>query len=132
MVSSRPDWCISRQRIWGVPIAVFLCTGCRSPLNDPAVHRRVVALFAAEGADAWYVRDAAEILPPGTVCASCGGSDFKKEMDILDVWFESGASQAAVLGDGKGSSLACRSLYRGWRPASWMVPVFPALRRRYS
>jgi isoleucyl-tRNA synthetase len=98
MVSSRPDWCISRQRIWGVPIAVFLCAGCRSPLNDPAVHRRVIALFAAEGADAWYVRDAAEILPPGTVCASCGGSEFKKEMDILDVWFESGASQAAVLG----------------------------------
>ncbi len=98
MVSSRPDWCISRQRIWGVPIAVFLCAGCRSPLNDPAVNERVVALFAAEGADAWYVRDAGEILPPGTVCASCGGGDFKKEMDILDVWFESGASQAAVLG----------------------------------
>jgi isoleucyl-tRNA synthetase len=98
MVSSRPDWCISRQRIWGVPIAVFLCAGCRSPLNDPAVNSQVVALFAAEGADAWYVRDAGEILPPGTVCASCGGGDFKKEMDILDVWFESGASQAAVLG----------------------------------
>ncbi len=59
----------------------------------------MVELFAAEGADAWYVRDAEEILPPGTVCASCGGGDFKKEMDILDVWFESGASQAAVLGD---------------------------------
>jgi isoleucyl-tRNA synthetase len=98
MVSSRPDWCISRQRIWGVPIAIFLCAGCRSPLNDPAVNERVVALFAAEGADAWYVRDVAEILPAGTVCASCGGGDFKKEMDILDVWFESGASQAAVLG----------------------------------
>ena len=99
MVSSRPDWCISRQRIWGVPIAVFLCTGCRRPLNDPAVNERIVELFATEGADAWYVRDVGEILPPGTTCPSCGAAgEFKKEMDILDVWFESGASQAAVLG----------------------------------
>ena len=99
MVSSRPDWCISRQRIWGVPIAVFLCLKCRKPLNDKAVNKRIVDLFAAEGADAWYVREVAEILPPGTSCLSCGAADdFKKEMDILDVWFESGASQAAVLG----------------------------------
>jgi isoleucyl-tRNA synthetase len=98
MVFSRPDWCISRQRIWGVPIAVFLCTGCRRPLNNPAVNQRIVDLFAKEGADAWYVREAADILPAGTVCPSCGAGDFAKEMDILDVWFESGASQAAVLG----------------------------------
>jgi isoleucyl-tRNA synthetase len=99
MVSSRPDWCISRQRIWGVPIAVFLCTKCHKPLNDPAVNQRIVDLFANEGADAWYVREEAEILPPGTTCPSCGtAAGFKKEMDILDVWFESGASQAAVLG----------------------------------
>jgi isoleucyl-tRNA synthetase len=98
MVSSRPDWCISRQRIWGVPIAVFLCLNCHKPLNDKAVNKRIVDLFAAEGADAWYVREVAEILPPGTNCPSCGAGDFKKEMDILDVWFESGASQAAVLG----------------------------------
>ena len=98
MVSSRPDWCISRQRIWGVPIAVFLCLNCHKPLNDKAVNKRIVDLFAAEGADAWYVREVAEILPPGTRCPSCSAGDFKKEMDILDVWFESGASQAAVLG----------------------------------
>jgi isoleucyl-tRNA synthetase len=98
MVASRPDWCISRQRIWGVPIAAFLCQNCRQPLNDPSVNRRIVDLFAAEGADAWYVREVAEILPPGATCASCGGAGFEKEMDILDVWFESGASQAAVLG----------------------------------
>ncbi len=98
MVSSRPDWCISRQRIWGVPIAVFLCLNCHKPLNDKAVNRRIVDLFAKEGADAWYVREVAEILPPGITCPSCGAADFKKEMDILDVWFESGASQAAVLG----------------------------------
>jgi isoleucyl-tRNA synthetase len=98
MVSSRPDWCISRQRIWGVPIAVFLCLNCHKPLNDKAVNRRIVDLFSAEGADAWYVREVAEILPQGTSCPSCGAADFKKEMDILDVWFESGSSQAAVLG----------------------------------
>ena len=99
MVSTRPDWCISRQRIWGVPIAVFLCTACGKPLNDPEVNRRVVDLFAKEGADAWYIKDVAEILPPGTVCGSCGKSgEFKKETDIVDVWFESGCSQAAVLG----------------------------------
>jgi isoleucyl-tRNA synthetase len=98
MVSSRPDWCISRQRIWGVPIAVFLCLKCHKPLIDKAVNRRIVDLFAKEGADAWYVREVAEILPPGATCPSCGAADFKKEMDILDVWFESGASQAAVLG----------------------------------
>ena len=71
---------------------------CRRPLNQPAVNQRIVDLFAAEGADAWYVREVAEILPPGTTCDSCGATEFKKEMDILDVWFESGASQAAVLG----------------------------------
>jgi isoleucyl-tRNA synthetase len=98
MVSSRPDWCISRQRIWGVPIAVFLCLHCHKPLNDKTVNKRIVDLFSKEGADAWYAREVAEILPPGITCPSCGGADFKKEMDILDVWFESGASQAAVLG----------------------------------
>ncbi|HEV2274851.1 MAG TPA: isoleucine--tRNA ligase [Acidobacteriaceae bacterium] len=103
MVASRPDWCISRQRIWGVPIAVFLCRNCHKPLIDPAINRRIIDLFAAEGADAWYVRGNNEILPAGVRCGSCGaGGDFpdafEKEMDILDVWFESGASQAAVLG----------------------------------
>ena len=71
MVASRPDWCISRQRIWGVPIAVFLCLKCNRPLNQPAINRRIIDLFAAEGADAWYIRDIAEILPPGTQCPSC-------------------------------------------------------------
>jgi isoleucyl-tRNA synthetase len=99
MVSTRPDWCISRQRIWGVPIAVFLCIGCGKPLHDAGVNRRVVELFAKEGADAWYIRDVGEILPSNTVCGSCGkAGEFKKEMDIVDVWFESGCSQAAVLG----------------------------------
>ncbi len=99
MVASRPDWCISRQRIWGVPIAVFLCAHCNKPLVNATVNRQIADLFAKEGADAWYVKEVAELLPPGTVCSSCGtAGEFKKEMDILDVWFESGASQAAVLG----------------------------------
>jgi isoleucyl-tRNA synthetase len=96
MIATRPDWCISRQRIWGVPIAVFLCEKCHTPLNDKAINRSVVELFRKEGADAWYAREATDLLPAGTVCA-CGGSEFRKEMDILDVWFESGASWHAVL-----------------------------------
>ena len=100
MIATRPDWCISRQRIWGVPIAVFLCNRCHQPLMDEAVNRRVVELFKKESADAWYVKTPAELLPDGIACAGCGCSDkskFRKEMDILDVWFESGASWHAVL-----------------------------------
>ncbi len=98
MIATRPDWCISRQRIWGVPIAVFLCERCHTPLNDRAVNRSIVDLFKKEGADAWYTHDVATLLPPGTACKSCGTKDdFRKEMDILDVWFESGSSWHAVL-----------------------------------
>jgi isoleucyl-tRNA synthetase len=98
MIATRPDWCISRQRIWGVPIAVFLCVGCGKPLHDPAVNRKVVELFARAGGDAWYTAEADALLAPGTKCAKCGGEKFIKETDILDVWFESGSSHAAVLG----------------------------------
>jgi isoleucyl-tRNA synthetase len=129
MVASRPDWCISRQRIWGVPIAVFLCQKCHTPLNDPAVNRRIVALFATEGADSWYERDAAELLPAGTTCAFCGGGEFRKEMDILDVWFESGASQAAVLGQEKDLPwpadlyLEGGDQHRGWFQSSLLCAI---------
>ncbi len=97
MIATRPDWCISRQRIWGVPIAVFLCQKCHKPLNNPAVNRSIVELFTREGADAWYVHEAQELLPAGTTCPDCGSTEFRKEMDIVDVWFESGASWHAVL-----------------------------------
>jgi isoleucyl-tRNA synthetase len=90
MVATRPDWTISRQRVWGVPIAIFVCTGCGKALKDPQVNRKVVELFAKSGADAWYTPEA-EHLADGAKCP-CGGSSFQKEADILDVWFESGCS----------------------------------------
>jgi isoleucyl-tRNA synthetase len=98
MIATRPDWCISRQRIWGVPIAVFLCERCHEALNDEAINASIVKLFAREGADAWYKHSAEALLPAGTACPNCGAvMQFRKEMDILDVWFESGASWNAVL-----------------------------------
>jgi isoleucyl-tRNA synthetase len=98
MIATRPDWCISRQRIWGVPIAVFLCERCHEPLNDEAINKSVVELFTKHGADAWYSHDVSALLPVGTACKTCGTvMQFRKEMDILDVWFESGASWHAVL-----------------------------------
>jgi isoleucyl-tRNA synthetase len=119
MIATRPDWCISRQRIWGVPIAVFLCEKCGKPLNDKNVNRAVVGLFAKSGADAWYTPEADTVLPAGTKCPHCGSGEFKKETDILDVWFESGSSQAAVLGhDGlpwpADLYLEGGDQYRGW------------------
>src|SRR5215469_5138547 len=97
MIETRPDWCISRQRIWGVPIAVFLCEKCHQPLNNPAINKSIVELFHREGADAWYKHDVATLLRAGTACPDCSSKEFRKEMDILDVWFESGASWHAVL-----------------------------------
>ena len=96
MIATRPDWCISRQRIWGVPIAVFLCEGCQQPILDPALNRQIIDLFEREGADAWHTTDVANLLPAGAACAHCGGKSFRKETDILDVWFDSGTSWFAV------------------------------------
>ena len=97
MIQTRPDWCISRQRVWGVPIAVFLCGGCGKPLNDHAINRKVVELFARSGADAWFTSESDTILPDGTRCPNCGGAKFEKETDIFDVWLESGASYLALV-----------------------------------
>ncbi len=97
MIANRPDWCISRQRSWGVPITVFFCKDCGEMLASEEAFERIVALFEQEGADCWFSKTPEEILPAGTVCDKCGGSSFKKEMDILDVWFDSGVSHAAVL-----------------------------------
>jgi isoleucyl-tRNA synthetase len=98
MVAHRPDWTISRQRVWGVPIVAFYCTACEALLLDERIIEHVAAIFRnGAGADEWYARTAAQLLPPGERCAKCGGTEFRKESDILDVWFDSGCSHAAVL-----------------------------------
>ena len=96
MISTRPDWCISRQRIWGVPIAVFLCEGCNQPILDSALNSKIVKLFEDHGVDAWHTTNLAGLLPENTACTQCGGTNFRKETDILDVWFDSGTSWLAV------------------------------------
>ena len=96
MIATRPDWCISRQRIWGVPIAVFLCTGCHAPVEDAALNARIVTLFEEYGAEAWHTTSVEDLLDAGRACGKCGGTEFRKETDILDVWFDSGSSWHAV------------------------------------
>jgi isoleucyl-tRNA synthetase len=97
MIATRPDWCISRQRSWGVPITVFTCEGCGEGMAPEGFFDKVAARVEEEGADFWFGEDARGLLSGSEVCSSCGGSSFRKEEDILDVWFDSGVSHAAVL-----------------------------------
>jgi isoleucyl-tRNA synthetase len=127
MIAARPDWCISRQRIWGVPIIVFYCDACREPVTDRAILDNIVALFREHSADVWYERTAAELLPHGFACPKCGGAAFSKENDILDVWFDSGSSHLAVLNQRFGLPwpadmyLEGGDQYRGWFHSSLLV-----------
>jgi isoleucyl-tRNA synthetase len=129
MISGRPDWCISRQRVWGVPIAVFLCESCGKPLNDPVINHKVTDLFARSGADAWYTPEADTILPAGTTCQYCPCTTFKKEMDIFDVWLESGASYLALRAGEPGypwpTSLYLEGAdqFRGWFQSSLLCAM---------
>jgi isoleucyl-tRNA synthetase len=96
-IENRPDWCVSRQRAWGVPITVFYCEKCGQILLDEDIMEKVYALFEKHGADVWFEREISDFLPEGTTCKGCGNETFQKENDILDVWFDSGVSHAAVL-----------------------------------
>ncbi len=129
MVRDRSDWCISRQRTWGVPIPIFYCSDCgKYVVNDESI-KAVSALFAKEGSDAWYTHDAMEILPEGFTCPHCGGRHFTKENDIMDVWFDSGVSHAAVLSVRDylrwpaDLYLEGADQYRGWFQSSLLTSV---------
>ena len=134
MVSGRPDWCVSRQRFWGVPIIVFYCDACGKQLRDFAALRNVIRWFEKEGADAWYRHSPEELLPAGTKC-SCGAAQWRKENDILDVWFDSGSSNLAVLTAKEGLTengapwrpsdvyTEGPDQYRGWFQSSLLVAV---------
>src|SRR4051812_34049124 len=121
MFKSRPDWCVSRQRFWGVPIPVFYCQACDEAIADPNIIDHVADIFAKETSDAWYARPESELLPAGFTCPKCNSADFSKETDILDVWFDSGSSCVAVL-ETRGHTLRFPAdvyleggdQYRGW------------------
>ena len=129
MVRERKDWCISRQRKWGVPIPIFYCRDCGEPLIDKAAMLAVADVFAEEGSNAWFAREAAEMLPEGTKCAKCGCTAFDKEKDIMDVWFDSGSSHTAVVkrrGYLKFPAdlyLEGNDQYRGWFQSSLLTSV---------
>ncbi|MGH9776604.1 MAG: isoleucine--tRNA ligase [Candidatus Acidiferrales bacterium] len=127
MVTTRPDWCISRQRFWGVPLIIFYCEACGKRLEDFDALRNVVRWFERAGADAWFAHSAEELLPAGTKC-SCGKARWRKEKDILDVWFDSGSSHLAVLSEGDGTwpaevYLEGPDQFRGWFQSSLLIAV---------
>jgi isoleucyl-tRNA synthetase len=129
MFAGRPDWCVSRQRVWGVPIPAFYCEGCGETVIDSKVVDHVSAIFERETADAWYSREPEYLLPDGFACPKCSGTRFRKDMDILDVWFDSGSSSLAVLERERGLPwpadvyLEGPDQYRGWFNSSLMVAL---------
>ena len=129
MIQNRPDWCISRQRAWGVPIIAFTCQSCREVLVEEAIVEHVSRLFEKGGADVWFELPVRELLPPGTRCPKCKGEEFSKETDILDVWFDSGVSYAAVcekrpnLKSPADMYLEGSDQHRGWFHSSLLASV---------
>ncbi len=129
MIQNRPDWCISRQRAWGVPIVAFTCKNCGQVLVEEALISYVANFFEKEGADIWFLRPAEDLLPPNIKCPQCQGNKFRKEMDILDVWFDSGVSYAAV-GEKRPNLKSPADMYlegsdqhRGWFHSSLLAAV---------
>ena len=129
MVRDRKDWCISRQRKWGVPIPIFYCKDCGEPYVDKEAMLAVADLFGREGSNAWFEKEASDILPEGTACPKCGGREFEKEKDIMDVWFDSGSSWRSVckrrpyLGAPVDLYLEGNDQYRGWFQSSLLTSV---------
>ena len=129
MVRERADWCISRQRHWGLPIPVFYCDDCKKPICNDETIERVSALFAEHGSNIWYQKSAAELLPDGFVCPHCGGKHFSQETDTLDGWFDSGSTHFSVIEDDTNSRwpadlyLEGADQYRGWFQASLLTAV---------
>ena len=128
MIRERSDWCISRQRVWGVPIPIFTCKKCGKPLVNEQTIKAVADLFREKGSNAWFDMSAAEILPEGIKC-ECGCADFDKETDTMDVWFDSGSSWRAVIENREGQKtpvdvyLEGNDQYRGWFQSSLLVAV---------
>ena len=128
MIRERADWCISRQRRWGLPIPVFYCKDCGKPVCNDASIEAVATLFEKDGSNAWFDMDAADILPEGFTCPHCGGKHFEKETDTLDGWFDSGSTHFAAMQRDQGFWPATMYIeggdqYRGWFQSSLLVAV---------